>query len=46
MKIAIINPWFVSKDSIGGTERFVQDLAISMSRLKNDVDVYMLSGKS
>lgn len=46
MKIAIINPWFVSKDSIGGTERFVQDLAISMSRLNNDVDVYMLSGKS
>ena len=46
MKIAIINPWFVSKDSIGGTERFIQDLATSLSNLNNDVDVYMLSGKN
>lgn len=46
MKIAIINPWFISEESVGGTERFVQDLSLSLSRLGYSVDVYMLSGKS
>ncbi len=46
MKVAIINPWFISEESVGGTERFVQDLAGSLSKLGHSVDVYMLSGKS
>lgn len=46
MKVAIINPWFISEDSVGGTERFVQDLSGSLSKLGYDVDVYMISGKS
>lgn len=46
MKVAIINPWFISEESVGGTERFVQDLSLSLSRLGYSVDVYMLSGKS
>lgn len=46
MKVAIINPWFISEGSIGGTERFVQDLSESLSGLGYNVDVYMLSGKS
>lgn len=33
MKVAIINPWFISEESVGGTERFVQDLAGSLSKL-------------
>lgn len=44
MKIAIISPWTVSKTAVGGTERFVLDLARSLKNLGNSVDVYMLSG--
>ena len=44
MKIAIIGPWAVSDNAVGGTERFVQDLAETFQKLGNDVDVYMLSG--
>ena len=44
MKIAIINPWAISDKSIGGTERFVMDLAESLVKLNNEVDVYMFSG--
>lgn len=46
MKIAILTPWSISPDSVGGTERFVIDLAESLKFLGNDVDVYMLSGKA
>lgn len=46
MKIAIISPWMVSKTAVGGTERFVLDLAKSFKNLGNDVDVYMLSGEN
>lgn len=44
MKIAIISPWTVSSTAIGGTERFVLDLARAFKLLGNEVDVYMLSG--
>ena len=46
MKIAILSPWTVKPTSIGGTERFVIDLAESFINANNDVDVYMLSGDS
>ncbi len=46
MRIAIINPWAISGKSIGGTERFVMDLAESLKDLKNEIDVYMFSGES
>ena len=46
MKVAIINPWFISDKSIGGTERFVQDLALTLTKMGHKVDVYMLSGNS
>lgn len=46
MKIAILTPWSISPDAVGGTERFVMDLAESFTNLNNEVDVYMLSGKS
>lgn len=46
MKIAIMNPWAISDNAIGGTERFVEDLAESLCKLGNDVDVYMFSGKN
>lgn len=45
MKIAIISPWTISPNAIGGTERFVVDLAESFTILGHSVDVYMLSGK-
>lgn len=45
MKIAILTPWSISSDAVGGTERFVMDLANSFVKLGNIVDVYMLSGK-
>lgn len=45
MKIAILTPWSISPDAVGGTERFVMDLAESFKLLGNFVDVYMLSGK-
>ena len=46
MKIAIINPWAISGKSIGGTERFVIDLAESLKKLGNEIDVYMFSGEN
>lgn len=46
MKIAIISPWTVSDTAVGGTERFVIDLAESLKNLGNEIYVYMLSGKS
>lgn len=46
MRIAIINPWAISSKSIGGTERFVEDLAISLNKLGHKVDVYMFSGNN
>lgn len=46
MKVALLTPWFVSEKSVGGTERFVNDLAYSLVDNDNIVDVYMLSGKS
>lgn len=46
MKIAILSPWIVKPTSIGGTERFVIDLAESFINANNEVDVYMLSGDS
>ena len=46
MNIAIITPWYIDKNCIGGTERFTEDLAISLKKLGNNIDVYMLSGKS
>lgn len=46
MNIALITPWYINKNSIGGTERFTEDLAVSLKKLGNNVDVYMLSGKS
>lgn len=46
MKIAILSPWTVKPTSIGGTERFVIDLAESFINSNNEVDVYMLSGDS
>lgn len=44
MKIAILSLWTVKPNSIGGTERFVIDLAESFEKANNIVDVYMLSG--
>lgn len=46
MRVALINPWFITENSIGGTERFVEDLAISFTNKGCQVDVYMLSGNS
>lgn len=44
MKIAIVNTWAISKKSVGGTERFVMDLANALVDNGNEVDVYMFSG--
>ena len=44
--MAIMNPWAISDKSIGGTERFVEDLAETLAKLGNRVDVYMFSGVS
>ena len=46
MKVAIMNPWAISDKSIGGTERFVEDLAETLVKLGNMVDVYIFSGVS
>lgn len=46
MKIAIVSPWTIKQNSIGGTERFVIDLAESFKKSGHAVDVYMLSGDS
>lgn len=46
MKVAIINTWAISNKAIGGTERFVMDLAKTLVQDKNEVDVFMFSGKS
>lgn len=46
MKIAIISPWAVSSTAVGGTERFIIDLAESLHKQGNTVDVYMFDGIS
>ncbi len=46
MKILIVSMWEISKDCIGGTERYVIDLAESLKRERIDVEVLMLSGTS
>ena len=46
MKIAILSPWTVRSNSVGGTERFVIDLAESFNNSGHEVDVYMLSGNN
>ena len=46
MKIAIVNTWAISKRAIGGTERFIMDLAKAFTYNGNEVDVYMFSGKT
>ena len=40
MRIAILNLWNIAENSIGGTERFVDDFSKSLSK-DNEVDVYM-----
>ena len=37
MNIAIITPWEVAKNSIGGTERFVKDLSYGFKKLGHKV---------
>lgn len=46
MKIAIVNTWAISKKAVGGTERFVMDLAKAFVDNGNEVDVYMFSGNT
>lgn len=46
MKVAIINTWAISNKAIGGTERFVMDLAKALVQNNNEIDVFMFSGKS
>ena len=46
MKIAIVNTWAISKKAVGGTERFVMDLAKAFADNGNEVDVYMFSGNT
>ena len=46
MKIALVSPWSVSARSVGGTERFIVDLAESLVKRDHDVDVLMFSGVS
>lgn len=46
MKVAIVNTWAISNKAIGGTERFVMDLAKALVQDKIEVDVFMFSGKS
>ncbi|HET9722168.1 MAG TPA: glycosyltransferase family 4 protein [Candidatus Saccharimonadales bacterium] len=46
MKVAIVSPWAISEESIGGTERFIIDLASILHDIGETVEVFMLSGKS
>lgn len=46
MKIGLISTWAISDKAIGGTERFVIDLAQSLVQVGHEVDVYMFSGIS
>ena len=46
MRIAIVNTWAISKKAVGGTERFVMDLAKSFVDSGNEVDVFMFSGNT
>ena len=39
-----MNIWAISKKAIGGTERFVMDLAKAFVNSGNEVDIYMFSG--
>ncbi len=44
MKIAIITPWEVSPEAVGGTERYTIDLATGLHRRGHNVEVFSLSG--
>lgn len=45
MKIAIISLWNISENSIGGTERFVYDLAVHLRKDGDIADVYTFIGE-
>ncbi len=45
MKVAILSPWAVSSTAVGGTERFIVDLAESLRTSGHVVDVYMFDGR-
>lgn len=44
MRIAIVSPWAVRATSVGGTERYIIDLAEGLVRHGHVVTVWMLSG--
>ena len=44
MKIAIISPWAVTTGAVGGTERFIVDLAESLVTRGQSATVYMFDG--
>ena len=46
MNIAIVSPWAISDESVGGTERYTIDLATQLSKHGDLVQVFMLSGTS
>ncbi|KKQ32140.1 MAG: Glycosyl transferase group 1 [candidate division TM6 bacterium GW2011_GWF2_37_49] len=45
MKVLIVSLWPINKSSIGGTEKYVIDLATMLKRRSVDCNVLMLSGK-
>ncbi len=46
MKIAVVCPWAVSESAVGGTERYVVDLATQLHKQGIQVEVFVLSGPS
>lgn len=46
MKIAILSPWPINETPIGGTERFVLDLASRLQDAGNQSEVFTFSGES
>jgi glycosyltransferase involved in cell wall biosynthesis len=46
MKVLIVSLWQISETSIGGTERYVIDLASNLKDSGANVDVLMMSGQS
>lgn len=43
--ILIVSPWTISTNSIGGTERYVEELSSGLSLRGHKVDVLMMSGE-
>lgn len=46
MNVAVVTPWHVSPEAVGGTERFTIDIASGLADQGHNVEVFTISGQN